>query len=96
MPIDKKLDGVYQPAFSFVNVPMLAIVFSILILIWYFVLRPNAVIGSFMGGKVHMGGAPGTPAQDYLSYAGWYQAQYNSDGAEAGYKTSGIDVYRRN
>lgn len=81
--------GNYEPTFEYVHVPMIASVFAILILLWYFVLQKNPlIIGKFQGNKVAQGGAPGTPAQDYLSYSGWYSAQYNADGAEAGYKTA--------
>jgi hypothetical protein len=94
----KVLDGVgtYEPTFSFVHVPMIAVAFSIILLLWYFVLNQHPILGTFQGSPVVEGGAPGTPQQNYLSYAGWYQGQYSADGAEAGYKTHGVDVYLPN
>lgn len=84
----------YTPTFEYVHVPMIATVFAILILLWYFVFNKSPkIIGMFQGNKVARGGAPGTPAQDYLDYSGWYSAQMNADGAEAGYKTGVPHAY---
>lgn len=84
----------YEPTVENVHVPMIATVFAILILLWYFVFCKNPkIIGMFQGNKVAQGGAPGTPAQDYLNYGGWYSAQYNAGGAEAGYKTGVPQIY---
>lgn len=88
------MDVTYKPTFEYVHVPMIATVFAILILLWYFVFSKSPrIIGMFQGNKVAAGGAPGTAAQDYLDYSGWYSAQENADGAEAGYKTSAPHVY---
>lgn len=84
----------YHPTFEYVHVPMIASVFAILILLWYFVFRGSPkIIGMFQGNKVAQGGASGTPQQDYLNYGGWFSAQENANGAEAGYKTAIPQVY---
>jgi hypothetical protein len=92
------LDGVtkYEPTFEYVHVPMIAITFSILLLLYYFVLRGNPVVGTFLGNNVVSGGPTRSPDDNYQNYAGWYASQYAADGAEAGYKTSGIEIYRPN
>lgn len=88
------LDAMYKPTFEYVHVPMIATVFAILILLWYFVLNKNPkIIGKFQGNRVAAGGAPGTPAESWLDYSGWYSAQNNSGGAEAGYKTATPQIY---
>lgn len=84
----------YKPSFGFVHVPMIAIVFSILILLWYFVFRKSPIFGRFQGNTTINGTVPpGSSDDNYLDYSGWYAAQYNANGAEAGYKTGLPQVY---
>jgi hypothetical protein len=86
----------YEPTFEYVHVPAIAITFSILLLLYYFVIKGNPNIGTFLGNNVVRGGVTRTPDDNYLNYSGWYAAQYNADGAEAGYKTHTYDIYRPN
>lgn len=84
----------YKPSFGFVHVPMIAVVFSILLLLWYFVFRKSPLFSKFLGNNVFQKSAPpGSKDNNYLSYSGWYSAQYNANGAEAGYKTSPAQMY---
>lgn len=79
------LDG-YKPTFGYVHVPYIAIVFSILILLWYFVLRGSPVFTTFQGSRAVAGNVQrGSGMDGYLNYAGWYSAQENANGAEVGY-----------
>src|SRR5690348_7467559 len=84
----------YEPTLEHVHVPMLAIVFSILLLLWYFVFRGSPMLTKFQGNWALSGNVPpGSPDDNYMNYAGWYAAQYNANGAEAGYKTGWPEMY---
>ena len=81
----------YEPTFKYVHVPMIAAVFAIIILLYYFVLRVTPQ-GKLLGNTTWAGGPPNGAMMNYLSYAGWFAAQEQANGAEIGYAKSKPNV----
>lgn len=87
-PIEQLSTVKYEPTFEYVHVPYIAMVFSILILLWYFVFRSSSLFTRFQGSRSVAGNVqPGSSMDGYLNYAGWYSAQENANGADIGYST---------
>lgn len=74
----------YEPTFDYVHVPMIAATFAIIILIYFFVLKPTPS-GKLLGNTSWAGGPPNSPGMSFLSYSGWFAAQEQATGAEIGY-----------
>lgn len=74
----------YEPTLDYVHVPMIGAVFAIILLLYFFVIKQTPS-GRLLGNTSWAGGPPNTPGMSFLSYAGWYAAQEQANGAEIGY-----------